>query len=638
MGSICYFYQMGKLFYSIGLVILNLFYLSYSLQGQSILIDSLKTVISEEKSSGTRIEALGNLSKIMATQSGHGEAFDTAEEALRLSWAEEDARYGAYIHSILGYLYVQRDSITLAIQAMDSAAWYASKTDHARTRGYVLFRRGWLDYILNENDMAYDKMLEALHLLDNQHAYAYESNIYHYLAAIHAYWQEPEKQLHYSLLCMETALKSRDPDALVNAYLSMGSSYLTQFRRDTSRRELLDSSTYYNRKVLELADEMKGYISLRSNRGAAALNMANLFFEFYPYSYADSAKLYIDQALETAREVDHPEIIANSYGILSEYAMMGGDYGQAEKLLELAMLEISNSPKSGALVNSRISNALARVSEQSGDPAKALNYYKMYLKFYREVFDKEKASMVQQLEARYQSDKKELAISAARKEATFNRQLNRFYVLLICVGLLTLFFLYRSYHFKVKASQQQHLLLIGERNEAELQASLKAEESARLHAERELMQEHMDRLERELLAGTLQVEEKNMLVGNLREKLVSLDKGDPLYRQINRLIQQNNEIDREYGDIKSEFAEIRPGFFAGLQERAGNNLTRLDLKYCSYILMGLSNKEIASRINVDPKSIRMARYRIKQKLKLNKEDSLDQFVTEMGIKSNSFTQ
>jgi Bacterial regulatory proteins, luxR family. len=39
--------------------------------------------------------------------------------------------------------------------------------------------------------------------------------------------------------------------------------------------------------------------------------------------------------------------------------------------------------------------------------------------------------------------------------------------------------------------------------------------------------------------------------------------------------------------------------------------------------MGLSNKEIANRLAVDPKSILMARYRIKQKLKLEKEDSLD---------------
>ncbi|MCX2679811.1 hypothetical protein OOZ15_07670 [Galbibacter sp. EGI 63066] len=88
--------------------------------------------------------------------------------------------------------------------------------------------------------------------------------------------------------------------------------------------------------------------------------------------------------------------------------------------------------------------------------------------------------------------------------------------------MLGLFFLFRSYHFKLKASQQRHLLLVGEKNEVELQASLKVEETARLRAERKLMRERLDRLEKELLAGTLQVEEKNTLLQDLKEKLDSL--------------------------------------------------------------------------------------------------------------------
>ena len=66
-----------------------------------------------------------------------------------------------------------------------------------------------------------------------------------------------------------------------------------------------------------------------------------------------------------------------------------------------------------------------------------------------------------------------------------------------------------------------------------------------------------------------------------------------------------------------------------------NKLTRLDLKYCTYIFMGLTNKEIAMKMNVDPKSIRMARYRIKQKLDLAKEDSLDQFIQEAKQKPDN---
>ena len=44
--------------------------------------------------------------------------------------------------------------------------------------------------------------------------------------------------------------------------------------------------------------------------------------------------------------------------------------------------------------------------------------------------------------------------------------------------------------------------------------------------------------------------------------------------------------------------------------------------------MKVSNKEMASQMNVEPKSIRMARYRIKQKLELSKDEDLDVYIQQ----------
>ncbi|UGU15035.1 LuxR C-terminal-related transcriptional regulator [Sinomicrobium kalidii] len=606
------------------------------IQAQSIVIDSLNTVIDNPgAANGDRIKAMGKLAEIMARNKRSGEALKTAKEALELSYPEKDKGYSAIVHSILSYLYFQQDSITLAFQAADSSQWYASRTADKIVQGRVLSQKGWLENMMGNRDKAYKYMLEALRMFEGEKAFPYQSSIYHRLAAIYAYWEEPEKQWYYTKRCLSTALKSGNPDIIANAYLSMSGSYLNRFRRDSSQRQLLDSSKYYNKLILKLTELKQKYITTPGIKGIAALNMANLYYEFYPLTYKDSARVYLDQAIKAGRESRYPDIIVNSYGILSEYARKEGDYNQAEKLLNMAMTEISSNPKSGAQIKMRISSVLAKVAEQSGDNAKALAYYKQYMRFDNEFFDEKKLSITQKLEAQYQSEKKELALAAAQQEAAFTKKLNRYYLILIAAGLVALFFLFRSYHFRLKASQQRQLLLTGEKNEAELQANLKAEETARLQAERELMQERLDRLEKELLAGTLQVEEKNTLLHDLREKLNSLDSNDPLYRQINRLISKNYEVDKGYDDIKTEFAEIRPEFIAGLQQKAENKLTRLDLKYCSYILMGLTNKEISIKLNVSPKSIRMARYRLKQKLKLQKDESLDQLINDLGTKPNS---
>jgi DNA-binding CsgD family transcriptional regulator len=85
-------------------------------------------------------------------------------------------------------------------------------------------------------------------------------------------------------------------------------------------------------------------------------------------------------------------------------------------------------------------------------------------------------------------------------------------------------------------------------------------------------------------------------------------------------------VDDDFDKFKNNFNSIYPEFFEKLQQKANHTLTQLDLKYCGFILMKVTNKEMAMQMNVEPKSIRMARYRIKQKLQLSKEDDLDQFI------------
>ncbi|WP_439490075.1 transcriptional regulator [Algoriphagus sp.] len=614
------------------LTIIGLSFLSFQVVAQSLVIDSLSRIVAGQNavSKSQRIEAMGQLARLMVLSDRFEEAHKLLDEAKRDSWKEKDGKHEAFTYATLTYLYMQQDSLVKAVEMIDSAVWYADRTEDKKTKGFVKLREGWLDYILGDDELAYGKMLEALRLLEGEDAHEYESNIYHHLAGISARLNDPAKQLHYTRLCMDAALKSRNPDAIINSYLSMGSSYLTRYRKDNSDKSLLDSSLYYNKLLLSYADSNDERIALKSTKGIGALNIANLFLEFYPKSYRDSAEIYLVQALEIGRQVDYPEIIANSYGIRSGFAMKDGDYKKAEDLLKSAMLEISERPKTNLLVQSRISNALAEVNEKNGDPVQALAYYKDYISIYKEIFNKEKASVIQQLDARYKSEKKEIELEATKKEAQLAKKLNYIYILFILAFAFILFFVYRSYRFRLKASAQHQLLLERAKSRAELEAQLEAEKNTRLQTERELMKERMERLERELLAGTLHAEEKNRLVDGLRARLLTLDQKDPLHRQLEKIVSRNTEIDKGYKHIKSDIAEIRPEFIARLQEKSKQSLTRLDLKYCSYILMGQTNKEIAARLNVDPKSIRMARYRIKQKLNLEKAESLDQYIVELG--------
>lgn len=431
----------------------------------------------------------------------------------------------------------------------------------------------------------------------------------------------------------------------------MGSSFMSRFRKNTAQRELLDSVLHYNRLALQVAEQEKGRLIFRNTAAVVALNNGNLFFEYYPAAYRDSAGKYINIALQVAREIRYPEVIANCYGILSEYEIREGRYDAAERILQTALAELQTDSSSSSLTQARMLKGLSNVAERSGDAGKALRYYKDYIKHYEAFFDAEKMAIAKRLEVQYQSEKQEQALAALEERAAFNRKLNFFYVCLILAGLLTLVFVFRAYHFRLKAARRAQQLLASEKEEADLQsqlqaaeakrlelekheallkASLREEEAARLQAEQLLLQERQERLQKELLAGTLQVEEKNELLQTLQKKITEHARQYPALRQMDRIISESRKQDDDYESLKADFAGIHPEFFTRLQEKAGNSLTRLDLKYCSYILMGLSTKDIANRLGVEPKSIRMARYRLKQKLGLQKEDSLDQFISALA--------
>jgi DNA-binding NarL/FixJ family response regulator len=179
---------------------------------------------------------------------------------------------------------------------------------------------------------------------------------------------------------------------------------------------------------------------------------------------------------------------------------------------------------------------------------------------------------------------------------------------------------------RLKATLHQQKLLENENAAASLHARLKEEEAMRLQAEQQLLKERQERLQKELLAGSLQVEQKDELLQTLQKKIDEHKNGDRVLNQINQIIDQHKRIDDSQASYKADLDNIRPEFFEKLKEKSSNTLSRLDLKHCSYISLGLTNKEIAQRLGVAPKSILMARYRIKLKLGLGKEDDLDEYI------------
>jgi DNA-binding CsgD family transcriptional regulator len=566
--------------------------------------------------------------------------------ALALAKKNNNAGAKAFCYATVGHLLVQKKQQKRAAKYIDSAVRCAAKSNNATLAAFAWFRKGWLEMVEGHDDKAMPALIKAgqmLEPLNDQRSLSYKTLVNHYVASIYSYGSDTLKQRKYAWACWRMAQKSGNPDDLQLGCMTVAHSFFSTFEKNKTRRPLLDSAVHYFRESLNLYQHNRGKILLQSNASATALNLANSYFKYFTSAYKDSAFRYINMALSIARRTNGHEVIANCYGILSEYALRNRDFVKAEQYLQTGIAELNGTSGGTDITRSRLMLGLANVAEAQGNMPKALQYYKSYNAYYTKVFDAQKLNTIQQLEEEYQAVQRDNEIVRLRERANYNNRLKWLYVAIGAVSVVSLILLLSSYHYRLKVTMQQKQLaeqekdeielmaqlqnaeaqrLKLEKQEAELQASLQEKESARLQAQQALLQDRTEWLEKELMAGSLKIEEKNIVLQSLQEK--AKQTGSPaVSRQIGRIINQNLRMDKNSAEQQSILTQVNSSFFNALQNQANHTLTRLDLKYCAYILMGLDTKEIASRLNVEPKSIRMARYRLKQKLKLPRDLNLD---------------
>ncbi len=553
------------------------------------------------------------------------EAFRHTEKALAVAQSLRDGSGKAWVYATQIHLYVQRKDMPAAYGALDSALFYQHRSADSVARGMVWLRNGWLDVVENENDLAVPKLLKAVECFRAGGNEEYASLAYHYLASIYSYGTDVKRQADYAQECYAHAVRSGEVDALNTAYYTMGQHFYDEYKVNDTQRTLLDFALRYYARSVALSAREGGRLLVRSNTAAVALNTANIYFQHFPSAYRDSVDRYLGIAERIATDTKLTEILVNCHGMRSEYALRAGDTKEAERQLLEALARVGDSVVEMPLTEARIYQALARVAEARGDKEAALGYLKSFVASNQKAFNQERIASAQRIDARYRAAQQEQKIALLEQEAAFREKRALLYFGLGIVGFVALVLLLVSYNYRLKASLRKQELADKEKGEAELTARLKEAETNQLLAEQALLQERQERLEKELLAEQLRKEEKSQLMELLAGKRNAAN-STLIDEQVRRMARQQQKLDRDYEGHKADFLEINQAFFERLQRRAGDSLTRLDLKYCSYILMGLPNKEISARLGIEPKSIRMARYRIKQKLGLGRNEGLDQFI------------
>ena len=198
---------------------------------------------------------------------------------------------------------------------------------------------------------------------------------------------------------------------------------------------------------------------------------------------------------------------------------------------------------------------------------------------------------------------------------------SRLYIILLALSVLLVaaagFILYFYQRSKIRKIQNREL-----RNNLEQQMVIS-------RFNRENFERDMQKKECEISSSVLLVSNKNDVLQHISDITKEYyDAGKIPIDYVNRInsaVGDSLKADDDWDRFKLHFESVHPGFFTKLKERY-SELTENDLRLCAYLRIGLRPKEIATMLTVSPASINTARYRMRKKLNLAKDESLDDLI------------
>ena len=323
---------------------------------------------------------------------------------------------------------------------------------------------------------------------------------------------------------------------------------------------------------------------------------------------------YSLQALDIFKKVDSQTDISLNYSSLAEIYMTKKKYKTAEKYLLKAFRIDSIQNNYGRL--EEISFILKKLYDRLGDHQKAYRYTNKYVVYHDSVYNIAANKKFSELEAKYETAEKQRKIAQLENKRKLDKA--QFRILLISGISLILLSLIGAYIIIQKRKKQNEI------SELEL-------EKSRILAQS--LTEQLELKNKQLTTHAINMMQKNKLLSAFIENLSGIirDAEDGtkfrlkmLKKEVKRMI--NSE--KDWDTFKVYFEQVNKNFLTKIRQ-INPELTQTDIRLATLLKLNLTNKEIASILNITHQSVKNAQYRLKNKLSLQHDDDLRNFIRDL---------
>lgn len=141
-----------------------------------------------------------------------------------------------------------------------------------------------------------------------------------------------------------------------------------------------------------------------------------------------------------------------------------------------------------------------------------------------------------------------------------------------------------------------------------------------------LLEKALEKSRAELSAHTLNMIHRKNSMEEIESHVDKLEGKDK--QKIKSIINVNKALEKDWENFKNYFGQVHANFFDTLREQFPM-LSQSEVRLSALIKMNLANNEIATLLNIESKSVRMARYRLRKKLNLPEETDLNHFIYKL---------
>ena len=360
--------------------------------------------------------------------------------------------------------------------------------------------------------------------------------------------------------------------------------------------------SYYELKNYKKAEEnylagLNRYNEIK-NKDKLAFAYGNLGKLYVAKDEYDKAMFNHDNAMKLAREnSSKSRLVSILFNIGAAHNAMGSSEKAINYLNESIELADSigelGSLKTGYLERSK-------AFEKFGNTSKAFEDFKAYSKVNDSLFNKTKSQQIEEQLIIYETEKKEQQIQLQQNEIELlntEKKISNQQLLLLALALLLALLGIYALRQKMKRNK-----ILREKIEADLEFKTK-----------------------ELTTHALHLAKKNEVLNDLKQKAKVLKadaNADPGYQMLIQTINFDLQDDNNWENFSKYFEQVHKGFNEKAQQQYPN-ITNNDLRLMALLKMNLSSKEIANILNISSDGIKKARQRLRKKMGLDSNESLE---------------